>query len=42
MSDSELTFDMDFSDGFVEGYLTGMMMGYSQSQSCELDDCPRK
>jgi hypothetical protein len=28
MSDEDTTVEVSFSEGFVEGYLTGLMLGY--------------
>lgn len=42
MNSEEMEYEFDFADGFIEGYLTGMMMGQAyQSEPCEKDDCPR-
>lgn len=37
--DEEITVQMDFSDGFIEGYLAGVMMG--SAGGCGREDCPR-
>jgi hypothetical protein len=39
--DSDVTVELDYDDGFREGFLQGFMASYAVNNDCERDDCPR-
>lgn len=42
MVDGELTVELDYSDGFREGFLQGMLAAYhSAAEECSRDGCTR-
>jgi hypothetical protein len=43
MADADVTVELDYEDGFREGFLHGFMSAhFAPDDGCERDDCPRQ
>jgi hypothetical protein len=43
MSEFDISVELDYDDGFREGFLHGMMAAYTEYNGpCDRDDCPKQ